>query len=123
MMSIADIFVGSVALILGTAALIAAMFNLEAVFQLPKAQAIENRFGRKGARICLAVLGLLLVGLGCLVLVGFAPNAEGRTGQERILKMATLPSLLPIPLQRPSRADKLRHFFSAQLGTWGPREC
>lgn len=85
MMSIADIFVGSVALVLGIAALVAALFNLEAAFQLPKAQAIENRYGRRGARICFAVLGLLLVGLGCLALVGFAPNAENQSGQQRLL--------------------------------------
>ena len=87
MMSFADLFVGSVALVLGIGALVAALFNLEAAFQLPTAQAIENRFGRKGARICFAVLGLLLVGLGCLALIGFAPNAENRSSQQRLLTL------------------------------------
>ena len=83
MLSIADIFVGSIALILGIAALVVAVLNLEAAYQLPKAQAIENRFGRRGARIFFAVLGLLLVGLGCAALAGFAPNADRRTGHDR----------------------------------------
>ena len=48
MLSIADIFVGSVALVLGISALAVALLNWEAAFQLPKAQAIENRFGRRG---------------------------------------------------------------------------
>ena len=92
MPNLADIFVGSVALILGAASLSVALFNLEAVFQLPKAEALQKRFGRSGARVCFAVIGLILVALGCVTLAGFAPNASGRGGEG-----AVRPDILTIP--------------------------
>ncbi|MCA9268746.1 MAG: hypothetical protein KDA41_09765 [Planctomycetales bacterium] len=75
-MNAADLFVGGVAVGLGLAALLAAVLNIDVGFRLPKAQAIESRWGRRGARICYALLGAALLLLGAAIIAGYAPLAQ-----------------------------------------------
>jgi hypothetical protein len=87
--TIADLFVGSVAITLGVAALFAAIANLGVFYQLTKIQWIERKGGRRAARITYVILGLLLVALGIAILMGFGPNAHnppGEAGGLRILR-------------------------------------
>ena len=78
-MSWSDAFVGGVAIVVGTLALLAAATNWEAAFQFPKARSIEARFGRRTARVFYAMLGIVLVLLGIAIAAGFGPNAELRS--------------------------------------------
>ncbi len=75
-MSPADIFVGAVAACLGVWAIYSAMFNTEWCYQLRKAQWLESRLGRGGARIVFALLGLALIAMGAAIAMGFAPNSS-----------------------------------------------
>jgi hypothetical protein len=72
----ADYFMGALAITLGALALLASLLNWEAAFQLRKAQWLETRFGRPGARLSLAVLGAVLLALGVAIALGYAPNAR-----------------------------------------------
>jgi len=107
-----DIFVGSVALILGTVFLLAALLNYEAAYQLPKAQAIENRFGRRGARIFYALLGIVLLGLGGAIMAGFAPNVDREGRQSGRLPAtglrATSAGKMATASGQPTRLDQAR---------------
>jgi hypothetical protein len=74
-MNFTDIFIGSAAIALGALIFAAGALNWQAAFHLPKAQSMEARFGRRGARVALAVLGLVLIGTGSAIIAGFAPFA------------------------------------------------
>lgn len=104
-MNTADLFVGGVTILLGLAALATALLNWEAGFRLPKAQAMENRFGRRGARAIIAVLGLLLIALGGAIVAGFRPNAPQRGSRRATVRPCPLCLCLIGPpaarLQRP----------------------
>jgi hypothetical protein len=69
-MNLEHFFVGGVAVLLGGLALLAAIHNRDWYYQLPKTRWIENRWGRRGARIFYAILGVALLALGIFVLLG-----------------------------------------------------
>ena len=73
-MNWADLFVGSVAILLGITGVAAALFNSDASFQIAKARWIERRGGRRAARSVYAIVGLLLIVLGIAIAAGFGPN-------------------------------------------------
>ncbi len=77
-MNLADLFVGGVTVLLGLSIMATAALNWKTGFQLPQARALEARFGRPRARSILAVVGLLIVALGCLILIGFRPFSQSR---------------------------------------------
>jgi hypothetical protein len=66
-MNTQSLFVGSVALVLGLLAVVAAIHNHDWYFQIPKARWIETRWGRGTARVVYAVLGLVLIIAGILI--------------------------------------------------------
>lgn len=68
-MPLERLFVTAVAIGLGVLGLVAAVHNRDVYFRLPKAQWIERQWGRGGARIAYAVLGLALITLGVVVAV------------------------------------------------------
>ncbi len=68
-----DLLVGLLACGIGVVALLAAIVNWDSSFQLDKARWIERRWGRSGARVVYACLGLLMIGLGALIALGAAP--------------------------------------------------
>ncbi|MCH7728671.1 MAG: immunity 17 family protein [Planctomycetes bacterium] len=69
-----DVLVGAVAIVLGAFFLLAAVFNWDWYFQLRKLHWIETRWSRTRARVVNVVLGLVLIGLGCAITMGFGPN-------------------------------------------------
>ena len=73
-MAAQDIFVGAVALGIGSFALLSALFNWDWSYQLWKARWVEARFGRRGARVFYAILGTVMIALGIAIAVGFGPN-------------------------------------------------
>ncbi len=74
--SIADMFVGVVAVALGLAILLSSATNWQNAYRLRKTRWLEARLGRSGARVVLAVLGVALIALGVAIAMGFAPNAS-----------------------------------------------
>jgi hypothetical protein len=64
------LFVGGVAIVLGTIALVAAIHDHDWYYQLPKTRWIEKRWGRRGARMFYATLGAVLLALGACVALG-----------------------------------------------------
>jgi small neutral amino acid transporter SnatA (MarC family) len=67
----ADLFVGSVAMLLGTGLLVAAAAHWSPLYRLPSAQRLTRYLGCTGARVFHGILGLLLIGLGLSVLGGW----------------------------------------------------
>ena len=63
-------FVGAVAFLLGLLALLASVHNHDRYYQLPKIRWIVDRWGRTAARVCYALLGVSLLGLGVFVWLG-----------------------------------------------------
>ncbi|MDP6442563.1 MAG: Imm17 family immunity protein [Pirellulaceae bacterium] len=62
-----DLFVAAIACLLGASSLLAGIMNWEWCFQLRKAQWVETRWGRKGARLFFSALGLVLILLGIAI--------------------------------------------------------
>lgn len=73
----ADVFVGSVSIVLGAAALWTTLFNVESLLQLPQPKSMARRWGRGGVRVFFGGLGILLIVAGCAVIAGFAPGWLG----------------------------------------------
>lgn len=73
-MSATDLLVGCVSIGLGAFFLSAAVFNWDWYYQIRKLRWVESRWGRNRARAVNVVLGLLLIGLGCAIAMGFGPN-------------------------------------------------
>lgn len=73
-MNVTDLFVASIAFVLGLGASLAAIFNWHFFFQLPKAKGVEKRFGRRGARIFYTILGVILMAIGTAIAVGFGSD-------------------------------------------------
>jgi hypothetical protein len=71
-----DLFVGGVAVLLGALALLAAILNRDWYYQLPKTRWIEKRWGRIGARVFYASVGLALLALGVCVILGLHQRGE-----------------------------------------------
>ena len=69
-----DVFVGSIAMIVGAVVASAAIFNWDHFYQLKKAQWVESLWGRRGARFFFAALGLFLIVLGSAIAIGFVTN-------------------------------------------------
>jgi uncharacterized membrane protein YphA (DoxX/SURF4 family) len=72
---IADLFMGSVSVVIGAVLLLAGLLNWERAFQFRKTQWIESRWGRPTARAILIIAGAGLLALGVVIAMGFAPNA------------------------------------------------
>ncbi len=65
-----DVFVGLVGIALGIAAFLAAVCNWDGAYRLWAARFVEKRTNRTGARIFYAILGIVLIAIGCLVMTG-----------------------------------------------------
>jgi hypothetical protein len=63
-----DMVVAGVAFALGALALASALLNLEWAHRLRKAQWVEARYGRRGARLAFALVGAALVALGVAII-------------------------------------------------------
>ena len=79
----ADIFVGTVAILLGGLFTGSAIFNWEWSDTSRMAHWIQVRLGRHGARVCYGSLGLLLIALGSVVLAGLDTPWAVRYDAER----------------------------------------
>lgn len=64
-----QIFVGAVAFILGSLALIAAIHNRDWYFRLPKARWIEDRWNRNTVRVIYSLLGIALITLSIVIIL------------------------------------------------------
>ena len=64
-----DYFILVIFMALGAFSLIAAIFNFDWYFETNGAATFVNKFGRKGARIFYALLGLALISCGTLGLI------------------------------------------------------
>lgn len=69
-----QLFIGSVALILGTLALAASLANHSGLFQLAKMRMLEETVGRSGARLACGLLGCGLIVVGGLIVTGVLPR-------------------------------------------------
>ena len=56
-----DLLVGGISIVLGALALLAAIFNWDASFQLLKIRWLESRWGRSTVRVIYALLGIGLM--------------------------------------------------------------
>lgn len=63
-MTVEQVFVGTVAILLGSFAVVAAIHNHDWYFRLCKARWIEKRWGRTAVRIAYALTGFVLIALG-----------------------------------------------------------
>lgn len=70
-MQLHDWFVGWVSVIAGLVLGGAAAVNSERFFSLAKPRFLSQAMGRTGARIVYAVLGLVFVGLGIGIMLGY----------------------------------------------------
>ena len=61
------LFVTVLAGALGLLALVAAIHNHDVYYQLPKMRLIESSWGRRGARVFYAVLGVLILLLAAFI--------------------------------------------------------
>lgn len=75
-MNYEQLFVGGISILLGTLALVAGASNREIFFELKKIRWIEGLGGRMLARATYALLGLVMIGLGIAIAMGFAPNSS-----------------------------------------------
>lgn len=66
---IADIFVGSVSIILGLVFIISAALNWSWSFQLAKANWLEEKFGRTIVRGVFFAIGIGLIALGAFIIL------------------------------------------------------
>jgi hypothetical protein len=82
-MSIEQGFVGGVAVLLGLWALIAAVLNHEASFQLSKAKWLQACFGRGMTRGIYLVIGVLLIALGVYIAV-WQPHRQPTGGRPTV---------------------------------------
>jgi small neutral amino acid transporter SnatA (MarC family) len=67
-----DLLMAAVALLLALLALMAAAGSREQYYRLPKVRWIDERWGRKAARVWYAIMGLLLAALGVAILSGWS---------------------------------------------------
>ena len=79
-MNVLDLFVGSVSCGLGVLALVAALANWNACYQLDKVRWLEDQWGRSTLRWIYAVVGLVLVAMGVAIAAGIGPNASEPSG-------------------------------------------
>lgn len=74
-----NLFIGSVALVLGASALGASLANYGGLFQLAKVRMLEESLGRNGARLACGLLGCGLIILGGLIVTGVLPRKWSQT--------------------------------------------
>jgi small neutral amino acid transporter SnatA (MarC family) len=67
-----DILMAAIALVLALLAFKAALGNRDHYYRLPKVRWIDERWGRRAARVWYAVMGLLLTALGVAILSGWS---------------------------------------------------
>lgn len=70
-MTALDLLVGTVSAVVGLAMFVGGVFNLEAVFRVAKVQWLSEQFGRSGARLVCALLGLVFFALGIAIALGW----------------------------------------------------
>ena len=78
-MILADVFVGSVAVVLGVLAVAAAAGNWDRCYQFAKIRWLESMAGRGVARAAYAAVGVALILLGVAIALGFGPNKSRRS--------------------------------------------
>ena len=66
-----DVFVGTVAILIGAALLGAAIGNVAWAFELRKLRWLEAKLGRQKSRAVLGCLGIGMVALGLAIAFGF----------------------------------------------------
>jgi predicted sugar kinase len=69
-----QLFIGSVAMVLGALALGASLANYNGLFQLAKMRMLEETVGRGGARLACGLLGCGLIVVGGLIVTGVLPR-------------------------------------------------
>jgi len=67
-----DLFMAGLALMLALLSVGAAIHNRDSYYRLPKIRWIDERWGRRRARVVFALAGLVLAGLGILILSGWS---------------------------------------------------
>jgi len=67
-----DLLMAAVALLLALLAFRAALGNRDHYYRLPKVRWIDERWGRKIARVWYAIMGLVLAALGVAILSGWS---------------------------------------------------
>lgn len=67
-----SLLMAAVALLLALLAFVAATGNRDSYYRLPKVRWIDERWGRRPARVWYAVMGLLLAALGVAILSGWS---------------------------------------------------
>lgn len=80
-----QVFVSSVAILLGSLGLLVAIVNADWCFQLPKARWVEVRWGRRGARLAYAALGVVLILLGIYIALRRPPAPRTVAGLGSVL--------------------------------------
>lgn len=66
-----DLFVGAIAVILGSLLLLGAAVNSATLMQLKKAQLLVEHFGNRPARFIIALCGLAVIAMGSLIAAGW----------------------------------------------------
>jgi hypothetical protein len=77
------LFIGSVALVLGTLALGSSLANYNGLFQLAKMRLLEETLGRSGARLACGLLGCGLIVVGGLIVTGVLPRKVSQAEPRR----------------------------------------
>ena len=67
-----DIFMAVLALSLALLAFMAAVQNRDQYYRLPKVRWVDERWGRKSARVVYAIAGMVLAALGVAILCGWS---------------------------------------------------
>ena len=75
-MNVEDLFVGAVAVVLGTTAVVAAVGNWDRCYQLSKARWLERLAGRGVVRGVYALVGITLIVLGLAIALGYRPGGN-----------------------------------------------
>lgn len=87
----ADILVGAVAIAIGSVVMLAAVFNWQWYYDLQKARWVESFFGRKGARLVFALLGLSLIVLGSAIAIGILRRSALSAARTRLFDPVSQP--------------------------------
>lgn len=66
-----DLFVGAVAVVLGSLLLAGAVINSATLMQLAKPKLLVERFGSRNARLIIAACGLAVIAMGGLIAIGW----------------------------------------------------
>ncbi len=85
-----DVFVGGVAMILGSVVVSAAVFNWEWYYQLNKPRWVEEKWGRGRARVIFALIGSALIVLGGIIAIGLMSNASASKCKTEFIKVARI---------------------------------